>query len=135
MAAGNDHLLALSSNGRTYAHPINKKANEYGQLGFRKFDMSDPSSYIPNTLLTLALIPKSFADPYAKASPLTRAPSSSLSLPSENLSNVNDSTIRFCTSLFEIPVLRGVEVAQVAAGGRSSYIRTQSGRVLGWGCK
>jgi alpha-tubulin suppressor-like RCC1 family protein len=128
IAAGDDHLLALTSRGRTYAHPITNKANAYGQLGFRKFDVLDMSSTVPNT--PLELIPKSVADPCAKLSPFARA---SLSKSTLFGSNVNDSTIRFCTNLFEIPALRDVKAVQIAAGGRSSFIRTQSGKVLGWG--
>jgi alpha-tubulin suppressor-like RCC1 family protein len=44
IAAGRDHLLALTSSGRTFVHPITKNANSHGQLGFRKFDIPDPSS-------------------------------------------------------------------------------------------
>lgn len=36
--------------------------------------------------------------------------------------------------LFEIPSLKGVDVAQAVAGTRSSYVRTKKeGRVLGFG--
>jgi alpha-tubulin suppressor-like RCC1 family protein len=52
---------------------------------------------------------------------------------SENLTGIDDKSIRFCPHLFEIPILKGVEVVQVEAGGRSSFVRTANGRVLGWG--
>lgn len=40
----------------------------------------------------------------------------------------------FCDRLFEIPSLRGVKVAQIATGGRTSFARTSAdGRVLAWG--
>lgn len=133
--AGQDHLLAVTSKGRAFAHPINKNANSYGQLGFRKFQIPDPSVHYRTTvksqLLDVELIPKSIADPYTKSSRASR-PSSALTT-SDNLVGVDDTSIRFCPHLFEIPVLKGVDIAQVAAGGRSSFARTSTGRVLSWG--
>jgi hypothetical protein len=40
---------------------------------------------------------------------------------------------RFCDQLYEVPALKGVSIAQIVAGGRHSFVRTDSGRVLGWG--
>jgi alpha-tubulin suppressor-like RCC1 family protein len=40
---------------------------------------------------------------------------------------------RYCTTLHEVPALRGVEIAQIAAGSEHSVARTPSGLVLGWG--
>lgn len=158
IAAGRDHLLALTSSGRTFAHPINKNANTHGQLGFRKFDVADPSSSTSLSRLHVELTPKSAIDPYANKARYNRqtranqwfeaAPprnsedgsSSSASPPrdvllpvSENLANVDDEPIRFCDKLFEVPSLKGVKIDQIAAGARSSYAKTDSGRVLGWG--
>ncbi|KAG5635130.1 hypothetical protein H0H81_012342 [Sphagnurus paluster] len=132
--AGNDHVLAVTSKGRAFAHPVNKNANTYSQLGFRKFQIPDPAVHHrspTNGHLEVELIPKSVADPYAKSTRATR-PNAAPTM-SENLVNIDDSSVRFCTHFFEIPILKGVEVAQVAAGGRSSFVRTTSGRVLGWG--
>ncbi|KAK0548618.1 hypothetical protein OC845_003487 [Tilletia horrida] len=42
-------------------------------------------------------------------------------------------SIRYCTTLHEIPALRGVPVVQIAAGSQHSLARTADGRVLGWG--
>lgn len=81
--------------------------------------------------LHIDLVPKSLADPYLNASRSVRVTSTSAG--ADNLANINDETIRFCTQLFEIPALKGVEVAQIAAGSRNSFVRTPSGRVLGWG--
>lgn len=81
--------------------------------------------------IEVELIPKSLADPYVNASRAVRAPPTPFR--SENLANINDSDIRFCTKLFEVPVLRGVEAAQIAAGSRTSFLRTKTGRVLAWG--
>ncbi|KAF9466301.1 regulator of chromosome condensation 1/beta-lactamase-inhibitor protein II [Collybia nuda] len=132
--AGNDHLLAVTSKGRTFAHPVNKNANAYGQLGFRKFEIPNPKVHhrsAAKSHLEVELIPKSLADPFAKSSRSSR-PTQAVTM-SENLAGVDDKNIRFCPHLFEVPVLQGVDIAQVAAGGRSSYVRTKTGRVLGWG--
>ena len=77
------------------------------------------------------LTPKSLVDPFWNSSRSDRiTPASTVS---DNLVNIDDSKIRFCLSLFEIPVLRGVDVGQIAAGSRTSFARTTDGRVLGWG--
>ncbi|KAJ7489887.1 regulator of chromosome condensation 1/beta-lactamase-inhibitor protein II [Mycena galericulata] len=108
ISAGRDHLLGLTSTGRTFSCPINKNANTCGQLGFHLPDL--PSS-----------VPKSIASPsYAAATVL--------SSPDDDADN-----IWFCTTMYEIPVLKGVDIAQVAAGTRSSFARTSSGKVLAWG--
>ena len=134
IASGKHHLLALTSKGRVFAHPVNKHANHYGQLGIRKFEIADPTDARRTAHLEVELIPRSLADPFINASRAVRvsAPSSS-AFTSENLANIDDKDIRFCTSLFEVPVLRGVEVAQIAAGSRTSFLRTPNGRVLAWG--
>jgi alpha-tubulin suppressor-like RCC1 family protein len=132
ISAGNDHMLALTSHGRTFAHPISKMANSHGQLGFRKFDIPDPSS---NSKLRrpIELIPKSIVDPLARTSPFIRQAPSSPSLYPEHLSNIDDQNIRFCDRLYEVPALRDVKISQIATGGRSSFVRTITGKVLGWG--
>ncbi|KAA1471342.1 RCC1/BLIP-II [Dentipellis sp. KUC8613] len=131
IAAGKDHLLALTSSGRAFAHPITKKANTHGQLGFRKFDIAEH--------LQAELTPLAVADPYARSSRLPRLPSSSsssepqVSPVSESLKTVDDRDLAWCGRLYEIPALRDVKVGQIAAGSKSSFARTESGRVLGWG--
>ncbi|KAL4067689.1 regulator of chromosome condensation 1/beta-lactamase-inhibitor protein II [Scleroderma citrinum] len=135
IAAGRDHLLALTSAGRTYSHPVNKTANSHGQLGLRNVNLPVTPGAVGSesqTRITVELTPKSVADPYAKASPYSRVPLSSSSA-SETLDIVNDKHIRFSDSLFEIPALKGVMVSQIAAGSRSSHVITDAGRVLGWG--
>ncbi|KAF4608721.1 hypothetical protein EYR40_001068 [Pleurotus pulmonarius] len=133
ISAGEYHLLALTSAGRTFAHPVTKDANAYGQLGLRKLDVPDHSERLhvgPHAARkTIELVPKSITDPYAKSSPYIRT-----STPSANqLEAIPDTSIRFCDRLYEIPSLKGIEIAQIAAGGRSSFARTSTGRVLGWG--
>jgi alpha-tubulin suppressor-like RCC1 family protein len=41
--------------------------------------------------------------------------------------------IRYCTTLHEIPTLKGLQVEQIAAGSDHSIARTSRGQVLGWG--
>lgn len=134
IAAGNDHLLALTSSGRTFAHPINLYANTHGQLGFRKFDVPDRSlppghAHLHSARLAVELTPKSIADPFANATPSIRRSSGA----TDANQALDDSTIKFSDRLFEVPALRGVNVDAIAAGGRSSFVKTGAGRVLGWG--
>ena len=136
IAAGRDLLLALTSSGRTFVHPITKNANTHGQLGFRKFDILNPSSATSASRLHVELTPRAVADPYVKSSRYARksSPSATVLLPvSENLINVDDTNLKFSDRFFEVPALRGVRIAQIAAGSRSSFVRTDTGRVLGWG--
>ncbi|KAH9057096.1 RCC1/BLIP-II [Lactarius deliciosus] len=136
IAAGGDHLLALTSSGRTFVHPITKNANTHGQLGFRKFDIPDPSApAAPATRLDVELTPRAIADPYAKSSRYARGPSTSTAPTSVsgNVADVDDTTLDFSDRFFEVPALRGIRAVQIAAGARSSFVRTDTGRVLGWG--
>ncbi|KAH9954225.1 regulator of chromosome condensation 1/beta-lactamase-inhibitor protein II [Lactifluus volemus] len=141
IAAGRDHLLALTSSGRTFVHPFSKDANAHGQLGFRKFDISDPSCSTSASRLHVELTPRAVADPYAKNTRDARespsgSPAAAGLLPvSENLMNLDDRNLKFSDRLFEVPALRGVHVIQIAAGSRSSFVRTDTGSVLGWGAK
>lgn len=113
---------------------MNKNANSHGQLGLRKIEISAHSSLkdAPDrSRIAIELVPRSVADPHAKTSPSHRE--SSQTVASELLNAIDDRHIGFCDVLFEIPSLRGVKVSQIAAGGRSSFVNTSSGRVLGWG--
>ena len=136
ISAGSDHLLALTSSGRAFAHPITKKANSHGQLGFRRFDLptnsSDASLITTPSRVAVELHPKAMSDPYTRVSSQTR-PNSSSKPDSEVLPLLDDTNIRFSDTLFEIPSLKGLDIAQVVAGGRSSFAKTESGRVLAWG--
>jgi alpha-tubulin suppressor-like RCC1 family protein len=128
IAAGSDHLLALTSSGRTFVHPITKNANTHGQLGFRKFDIPDPSSTTAVARLDVELTPRAIADPYAKSSRYARDPS-----PSAAPVDADDTALKYSDRFFEVPALRDVRVIQIAAGARSSFVRTDTERVLGWG--
>ncbi|KAH8117476.1 RCC1/BLIP-II [Phellopilus nigrolimitatus] len=110
ISAGNEHLLALTSSGRTFAHPISKNANTHGQLG-----------------VSVELIPRAILDPYANVSLRPR-------FRKQPTAGLDDTSIRFCDRLYEVPSLRGIKVAQAVAGARSSFVRTEiEGRVLAWG--
>lgn len=134
ISAGRDHLLALTNTGRTFAHPINLKANDYGQLGTRKVDVPDRSAPAthPHARTSLELTPKALLDPYAKSTPAIRRASETKATETAP-PMLDDSSIHFSDKLFELPALKGVEVGQIATGSRSSYVKTTSGRVLGWG--
>jgi hypothetical protein len=114
----------------------------HGQLALRKIDVpnpTSPSARLPaNKRLELELTPKAVADPFARSTPLARREPQSAgeSVSQEGggvPSTVDDDDIHFCDTLFEIPSLRGVKIAQVATGARTSFARTEDGRVLGWG--
>lgn len=145
ISAGSDHLLALTSHGRTFAHPISQNANTHGQLGFRKFTVpsldggSGSSNRIP-----VELIPKTVLDPYANRTrnqrvildglpepPLT--PESSVTSTESKQPESSKDYVQSCDRLFEIPSLRGIKVAQAVAGSRTSFARTENGSVLAWG--
>ncbi|KAJ7109195.1 regulator of chromosome condensation 1/beta-lactamase-inhibitor protein II [Mycena epipterygia] len=114
ISAGRDHLLALTSTGRTFASPVTKNANACGQLGFDAPNLSSPAD-----------TPKSLASAsYTAATALSPPPPAT---------NTQDADIRFCTTLYEIPILKGVDIAQVATGTHSSFARTPDGKVLAWG--
>ncbi|KAG6376199.1 regulator of chromosome condensation 1/beta-lactamase-inhibitor protein II [Boletus reticuloceps] len=119
IAAGSDHLLALTSEGRTYAHPINKDANSHGQLGLRRVEIPAPSNLKDAAgRIAIELVPRSVASPSLRESSPTVA--------SEHLNVMDDRHIGFSDLL-------GVKVSQIAAGDRSSFVNTSSGKVLGWG--
>lgn len=132
IAAGRDHLLALTSQGRVYAHAFNLSSNASGQLGYRKLDVPDPSSSTPLDAprIPIELIPKSLKDPFAKATPQTRRKPTEAT---EELNSAISGGLAINDKLFEIPSLREVTISQIAAGGRTSFALTDTGRALGWG--
>ncbi|KAF8582077.1 RCC1/BLIP-II [Ramaria rubella] len=129
ISAGTDHLLALTSAGRTFAHPVTRFANWYGQLGVRKITVQDPSESTKR--LSIELLPKPTRDNFRGKESSALDVHRSITEPSAPL---NDQTIEFCNRLFEIPTLHNLVVKQVVAGDRTSFIVTHhEGRVLGWG--
>ncbi|KAL0579967.1 hypothetical protein V5O48_002051 [Marasmius crinis-equi] len=138
ISAGDHHLLALTSSGKAFAHPITKEANAYGQLGIRKIQLPKGSTGEQTSgnseATTVELVPRSLADPFAKSTPFIReAKNDGKSSEKNLLSQIDDSSIRFCPAAFEIPSLQGLNVKQLVAGGRTSFALTDTGRVLGWG--
>lgn len=124
LSAGRDHLLALTSAGRVFSHPISLLANSFGQLGYRKFDIPSPDASTSKRV-ELALD--------AKGSGWGRAVRTDTS-DSEPPAGIDDKSIHFCDKLFEVPALKGIAVAQALAGDRTSFVRTsEQGRVLAWG--
>ncbi|KAG9008041.1 hypothetical protein FRB94_013806 [Tulasnella sp. JGI-2019a] len=142
ISAGRSHLLALTSQGRTFTAPITASANSHGQLGMRKVQLClppSPSKPSQPTHQTVELLPKALVDPYARSAPAIRAASITPSAPPAATVHLGDKTfdetdIRYCDLLFEIPSLKGIVAAQAVAGDRSSYVRTaKEGRILGFG--
>lgn len=119
ISAGDNHLLALSNSGRVFAHPINKNANAYGQLGLRKVQVPHPGPNLGHQAVSVQLVPKSLAGQSGNAT--------------EPEGWKENDTIRFCPYAFEIPALAGIPFEQISAGARSSFARTSTGKVLGWG--
>jgi hypothetical protein len=146
IAAGRDHLLALTSNGRTFSLPLSLNANSHGQLGVRTAILTSSAS----GTVTQNLDPVSEADPFSQSTPFKRMAKDDegqlVFVPIRNDANelrpinsqpsmssiLEETSPRFSTTLKEIPSLQGLRVAQIATGGRTSYART-GGRVLAWG--
>ena len=124
VSVGEHHLLALTSTGRTFTHPLSHKANSHGQLGMRHLEFS-----AGGVSRTVDLVPDAVKDPYALSSPRGRAQSTRQIIP--NVAEPKD--LEGCNVLFEIPALNGVRISQIATGSRTSFVRTSDGRVLGWG--
>lgn len=125
------HLLARTSSGRTFAHPLSPSANSHGQLGLRAVSLAAPTTTHPHARTATDLIPISVQkalDPELRSAPPIRLRSTS-----EAPKTQAPDDIRWCDKLFEVPALRGIRAVQVAAGARSSFVRTEDGRVLGWG--
>jgi alpha-tubulin suppressor-like RCC1 family protein len=123
ISAGSDHLLALTSSGRAFAHPITQNANAFGQLAIRNIEQRLPSG----ELAAVDLKPKPLPDLLGNVGiNLIPAPSASLA-PAKVEKAFN------CPFIYEIPSLVGIRMRQLVAGGRSSFAVTDSGRVLGWG--
>ncbi|KAM0792159.1 hypothetical protein ACM66B_004856 [Microbotryomycetes sp. NB124-2] len=168
IVAGDAHLLALSSAGRTFALPLNLSANSHGQLGVRKAQLLSlhPSNVSSGAVQTTLAPPADINDPQPipmpkKLDPLLLPPSGkspeplgqpqkAISAPvipidndggadvaalarDEQTQTALERDIRFCTVLHEIPALKGVKIAELAAGSRHSLARLEDGRVLGWG--
>ncbi|GJJ12017.1 hypothetical protein Clacol_006255 [Clathrus columnatus] len=127
ISAGTNHLLALTTHGRVFAHPVTRHANLHGQLGMRKITVQDPTDKLQR--IPVELNPVTMGDERRVGS--ARHEYQSTITPEYP---INDKRVGYCDRLFEVPVLRGIEVQKIAAGDRTSFVVTrQQGRVLGWG--
>lgn len=162
VSSGTSHLLARSNKGRTFSAPIDEDGNAFGQLGTRRIILNSPKDdgkvelveavmeprmlieqieSIPKTfrqsdvLPSWALPPGMEGDSVGRHKPRQYANVYERRKVESGLPPLTEPSwsIRFCTTLHEVPALRGVEVAQIAAGSEHSLARTPSGRVLGWG--
>ncbi|KIO32474.1 hypothetical protein M407DRAFT_213529 [Tulasnella calospora MUT 4182] len=132
ISAGQSHLLALTSSGRSFASPISSSANSHGQLGLRKVNLPSPAS--SNSTIEVQFEPKGALGPYAKSAPATRIVNPTTQTAPATSETQTEESIRYCDKLFEIPSLKGVHIGQLVAGDRTSYARTKSeGRILAWG--
>ncbi|KAL5490451.1 hypothetical protein ACEPAI_5284 [Sanghuangporus weigelae] len=136
ISAGTEHLLALTSKGRTFAHPMSKNANSYGQLGIRRISLPKDSGSSSTNRIAVDLVSKAVTDSYANISRTKRivAPTTEELEQESAPSEPEEPSIRYCDRLFEVPSLKGIKIAQAVAGARSSFVRTEAdGRVLAWG--
>ena len=101
--SGTHHLLAVTNKGRTFSLPFSPAGNTHRQLGTKQ--TFDIPFPVPSSSTALVKTPE---------------------LPPET-------DIRFATRLAEIPSLRGIDIAQVAASDRTSFVRTTNRKVLGFG--
>lgn len=158
--AGSHHLLALSSKGRTFSTPIDTDGNAYGQLGTRRIILGTKEHFVemvmePRMLteveqrpafhqtqvLPAWALPPGFEEDSKTKKPVTGPENRGIYV-RNRIGNVEGTdgevvaptaNIRYCTTLHEIPTLKGLEVAQIAAGSDHSIARTSRGQVLGWG--
>ncbi|CAO1617731.1 unnamed protein product [Sympodiomycopsis kandeliae] len=159
IAAGNSHLVALSAKGRTFTLPINEQGNAFGQLGFRRVLLNAPATADSKSgLVETILEPRMLAQLENPQSPpnVTTVPVSRLPPPSTESGRTSvpqpppaatttepapapapltepSSSIRYCTTLSELPSLKQVSIAEIAVGHEHNLARTDDGRVLAWG--
>lgn len=115
VSTGTHHLLAVTNKGRSFSLPLSPMANSHRQLGTRQV--------FGAPLLAIA--------PSDAASPPSPSPSTTRDSPLAPL--LPESDPRYCTQLTEIPSLADIQITQIAASSHTSFARTSTGRVLGWG--
>jgi hypothetical protein len=153
--SGEHHVVARTSSGRTFAVPADRHANDHGQLGVRKVELSDGrvTSLEPDDNLTR----RTLAEKPAWSTPPTSPHllESDLPLPpgmrrpvaatpkkktqeeevqgEEVLSGVDWDDVACCTKLHEILSLKGIKISEIRAGDKHTVALAENGRVLGWG--
>lgn len=163
IVAGSHHLLTVTNKGRTFATPIGDEGNAFGQLGTRRVWLNAPKTPDSKAGHVETLLePRVFAELEANhgGRPVsTLVPSGWLPAPSSETDRTSKpkassepafqtstdqppppkplteptGSIRWCTTLHEIPALRNLNIVQIAAGSEHSLARTYDGRVLAWG--
>uniref|UniRef100_V5ERW9 Putative mitochondrial protein n=2 Tax=Kalmanozyma brasiliensis (strain GHG001) TaxID=1365824 RepID=V5ERW9_KALBG len=160
---GDHHLLSVSNKGRTFATPISEEGNAFGQLGTRRVWLNAPKTpdskaghvetlLEPRVFAELeenhggrpvsTLVPEGWlpaptsetnrtTKPRARSEPAFETSTDPAPPPKPLAEPVG--SIRWCTTLHEIPALRNINVVQIAAGNEHSLARTHDGRVLAWG--
>lgn len=157
--AGSSHVLALTSSGRCFSAPVDLQANEMGQLGVRSVDFADlghtqlyPQGFKPDDYATVNSRSMAMELAQAKAMPRSWLPDRlqvqlDQTEEAQKLAQVAEQEAKkarerytqierhpaFCTTLYEIPSLKNLKIAQIAAGDRHSLVRTPEGRVLAFG--
>lgn len=159
IATGTSHLTALTKAGRVFSLPTDYHGNVFGQLGSRRVLLNSPWEPDSKPSLVEAIMePRLLSQMYdpeqpdnATLLPLSGLPSTSLESDitlkpqPQSAGTATDpapppvplteppSSIRFCTTLSEIPSLRQVVIADIAIGNEHCLARTSEGRVLAWG--
>ncbi|CAH7670349.1 regulator of chromosome condensation 1/beta-lactamase-inhibitor protein II, partial [Phakopsora pachyrhizi] len=155
IAAGDNHLLALTSDWRTFASPVNLDANNHGQLGIKRVRINYSNSQSKSIELAttaikyfmhtnkqrlkqnqaritqqLKLSPEPQVDQPQSESEDSHTTSNPPNLSARDMT-VQSSTS--CTILNEIPELRSAKVINIACGSSHSLVQTSSGEVYGFG--
>ncbi|EGG10065.1 uncharacterized protein MELLADRAFT_103408 [Melampsora larici-populina 98AG31] len=150
ISAGDHHLLAITSKGRTFASAVDLQANSHGQLGLKQVKLnkiSQQSCLVPLNPLAISDTVSKPINPLTPQLPwLPDDPLRKNSKPEVPVSKVTplESTIadlgiepehdiNFCTTLHEIPALRQLNIVQIACGSSHSLVRTATGDVLAYG--
>lgn len=157
--AGTSHILALTSSGRCFSSPVDMRANEMGQLGVRSVHLAGvgntqlyPQGFNPNEVATpdnralsmelaqakamprnwLSDETKSQLDQSEEASRLSEAAQQAAKVARQQYA-LAEQHIGFSQTLYEIPSLRNLKIAQIAVGDQHNLVKTQHGRVLAFG--
>jgi hypothetical protein len=141
----------LTTTGRVLAHPLDAAANSHGQLGVRRIMRSNEEGDKEEELVPLPLRARGISalpppptweklinmrqpEPEKGTEAADATPKAVSRKPTQaSQAEPVDSGLTYSTHLFEVPSLKGIEIAQIAAGARSSFALTPDGRVLAWG--
>ncbi|CAO1629906.1 unnamed protein product [Parajaminaea phylloscopi] len=159
LAAGTSHLAALTKQGRVFSLPIDQNGNAFGQLGSRRVLLNAPATsdskpstveavMEPRLLAQLAdasqpdnattLAPSQLPPPSTESGVTSRPQPQAIGTatdppPAPVPLTEPVGSIRYCTTLSEIPSLKNVAIAEIAVGNEHCLARTPEGRVLAWG--